>query len=52
MMKKKAEEPASAPTNTAPGHATVMTMVTETLSVSKDVAAADVALPAGLKEKD
>jgi hypothetical protein len=52
MMKKKAEDPASAPANTAPGRATIMTMVTETLSVSKDVTAADVALPAGLKEKD
>jgi hypothetical protein len=52
MMKKKAEEPASAPANTAPGHATIMTMVTETLSVSKDVTEADVALPAGFKGKD
>jgi hypothetical protein len=52
MMKKKAEDPASAPANTAPGHATIMTMLTETLSVSKDVTAADVALPAGFKAKD
>ena len=52
MMKKKAEDPASAPANTAPGRATVMTMVTETLSVSKDVTAGDVALPVGFKEKD
>jgi hypothetical protein len=52
MMKKKAEDPASAPANTAPGHATVMTMVTETLSVSKEVTEADVALPAGFKAKD
>ena len=52
MMKKKAEDPASAPANTAPGHATIMTMVTETLSVSKDVTEADVALPAGFKGKD
>jgi hypothetical protein len=52
MMKKKAEEPASAPASTAPGHATIMTMVTETLSVSKDVTEADVALPAGFKGKD
>jgi hypothetical protein len=52
MMKKKAEDPSSAPASTAPGHATILTMVTETLSVSKDVTAADVALPAGFKEKD
>ena len=52
MMKKKAEDPASAPANTAPGHATIMTMVTETLSVSKDVTEADVALPVGFKGKD
>jgi hypothetical protein len=51
MMKRKAEEPASNQGPAAPGHATIMTMVTETLSVSKDVTAADVALPAGFKEK-
>ena len=51
-MKKKAEDPASPSGNTAPGHATIMTMVTETLSVSKDVTEADVALPAGFKGKD
>jgi len=52
MMKKKAEEPAAATAaNTQPGHTTVMTMVNETLSMSKDVAAADVSVPAGFKEK-
>jgi len=51
MMKKKADDPAASPGNAPPGHATVMTMVSETLSVSKDVAAADVAVPAGFKEK-
>jgi hypothetical protein len=52
MMKKKAEESAAAtPANTAPGHTTVMTMVSETLSMSKDVSAADVSVPAGFKEK-
>ena len=40
MMKKKSDDSAAAPANSAPGHATVMTMVNETLSVSKDVAAA------------
>ena len=52
MMKKKAEESAAAtPATTAPGHTTVMTMVSETLSLSKDVSAADVSVPAGFKEK-
>jgi len=51
MMKKKADDPAAAPGNAPPGHTTVMTMVNETLSVSKDVAAADVAVPDGFKEK-
>ena len=52
MMKKKADDPAAATAaSTQPGHTTVMTMVNETLSVSKDVAAADVAVPAGFKEK-
>jgi hypothetical protein len=51
MMKKKADDSAAAPSDAAPGHTTVMTMVSETLSVSKDVAAADVAVPAGFKEK-
>ena len=52
MMKKKAAEPeASAASSATPGRATVMTMVTETLSVSKDLTTADVALPAGFKEK-
>jgi hypothetical protein len=52
MKKKKAEDSASAPANTAPGHTTVMTMVTETLNVAKDVTTADVALPAGFKERN
>jgi hypothetical protein len=52
MMKKKAEGAAAAPGNTPAGHTTVMTMVSETLSMSKDVAAADVAVPAGFKEKN
>jgi hypothetical protein len=51
MMKKKADDPAAATAGTTPGRATVMTMVSETLSVSKDVAAADVAVPEGFKEK-
>ena len=49
MMKKKAED--SAASDTTPGRATVMTMVSETLSVSNDVAAGDVAVPAGFEEK-
>jgi hypothetical protein len=51
MMKKKAEDPAAATASTTPGRATVMTMVSETLSVSKDVASTDVAVPEGFKEK-
>jgi hypothetical protein len=48
MMKKKADDSAAA-SGSAPGRATVMTMVSETLSVSTDVAAGDVAVPAGFK---
>ena len=52
LLKTKAEEPAAATAaSTQPGHTTVMTMVNETLSMSKDVAAADVSVPAGFKEK-
>ena len=52
MMKKKTEDAAAAaPGNAAPGHATVMTMVNEMLSMSKDVTAADVAVPEGFKEE-
>ena len=51
MMKKKADDSAAVPATMAPGHTNVMTMVSETLSVSKDVAATDVAVPEGFKEK-
>jgi hypothetical protein len=50
MMKKKAEDTAAA-SGGAPGRATVMTMVSETLSVSNEVAAGDVAVPAGFKSR-
>ena len=49
MMKKKADD--SAASSGTPGRATVMTMVSETLSVSNDVGVGDVAVPAGFKEK-
>ena len=46
----KAEDSAAASGST-PGRATVMTMVSETLSVSKDVSADDVAVPAEFKPR-
>jgi hypothetical protein len=49
MMKKKADD--SAASSGTPGRATVMTMVSETLSVSNEVAAGDVAVPAGFKSR-
>jgi hypothetical protein len=49
MMMKKTEDSAAA-SGGAPGRATVMTMVSETLSVSNDVGVGDVAVPAGFKE--
>jgi hypothetical protein len=48
MMKKKTDD--SAASSGTPGRATVMTMVSETLSVSNDVGVGDVAVPAGFKE--
>jgi hypothetical protein len=51
MMKRKQQQDdaaAAGPKN----HATVMTMTNEVLSVSNDVGANDVALPAGFKQKD
>jgi hypothetical protein len=51
MMKKKSDDSASGPSSAPPGHANVMTMVTETLNVSKDVGAADIDVPAEFKEK-
>jgi hypothetical protein len=50
MMKKKKDDASADPA--AKGHAKVMTMTTEVLSVSTDVAANDTALPAGFKVKD
>lgn len=48
MMKKKAEEPKDGAT---PGRATIMTSTLEYLSIATDVQPADVALPAGFKQK-
>ena len=48
MMKKKTDD--SAASSGTPGRATVMTMVSETLSVSNDVGVGDVAVPAEFKE--
>jgi hypothetical protein len=50
MMRKKKDDSDADPA--AKGHAKVMTMSTEVLSVSTDVAADDTALPAGFKLKD
>jgi hypothetical protein len=50
MMKKKAEDSAGA-SGGAPGRAIVMTMVSETLSVSNEVGAGDVAVRAGFKSR-
>jgi hypothetical protein len=48
MMKKKAEDSAAA-SGGAPGRATMVTMMSETLSVSNEVGAGDVAVSAGFK---
>jgi hypothetical protein len=51
--RKKAEEPAAAEPGTpaTPGRVTIMTTTTETLQIGTSVAAAEVALPAGFKQK-
>lgn len=48
LNKKKAEEPAQTPQK---GHVTIMTMLSETLSVATSVAPADLAIPAGFRQK-
>jgi hypothetical protein len=50
MMRKKKDDANAEPA--AKGHAKVMTLSNEVLSVSSDVAANDTALPAGFKLKD
>lgn len=47
MMKKKQDEPKDA----TPGRATIMTSTLEYLSIATDVQPADVAVPAGFKQK-
>ena len=51
--RKKAEEPAAAAPGTpaTPGRVTIMTTTTETLQTASPGAAAEVALPAGFKQK-
>jgi hypothetical protein len=51
-MKKKAEEKqAESAASSTPGHSTIMTSTDQLVSLSSNVADADVALPAGFKEK-
>jgi hypothetical protein len=52
MMRKKKDDESASAEPLAKGHAKVMTMYSEVLSVSTDVAPGDLALPAGFKAKD
>jgi hypothetical protein len=52
MMRKKKDDESGSAAPLAKGHAKVMTMYSEVLSVSTDVAASDLALPGGFKPKD
>jgi hypothetical protein len=51
MQKKAEEKAAESATPATPGRATIMTTTNQLISLSSNVADADVAIPAGFKEK-
>jgi hypothetical protein len=51
MRKRGGDKPAADAAPAVPGRATVVTMTTETLQIASNATDADVALPAGLKQK-